>query len=82
LLYQEKTMASSNMIRHLFSPAGAPMRLFLMNAALVMFIGIWLSGFEQVHWSIYIIPALFSASALFGICPGINLWRLLLGERN
>jgi len=70
-------IVETNKIR-LFSKAGAPMRFFLMNAAVIMFIGIWLSGFDKVHWFIYLIPCVFALSATFGICPGLNLWRILL----
>jgi len=56
------------------------MRMFLINSTLFIFAGIWLSGFDQVHWFIYVIPAIYSLSALFGICPGINLWRIILRE--
>jgi len=64
----------------LFARAGAPMRVFLMNAAVFMFVGIWLTGFDKVHWLIYVIPGVFAASSTFGVCPGLNLWRILLGR--
>ena len=44
--------------------------------------GIWLTGFETVLWFSYVIPAILTTSAIFGICPGINLWRMVLGENN
>ena len=65
----------------LFVKAGNPIRVFLMNSVIVLSVGIWLSGYEQVHWFLYVIPIIFALSALFGICPGINLWRILLKEK-
>ena len=62
----------------LMTKAGPPMRIFLMNSAIIMLIGIWLSGFEKVHWFIYFIPGLFLLSSAIGICPGLNLWRRIL----
>ena len=73
-------MASGNKRWRLFVKSGNAMRMFIINSTLFIFAGIWLSGFDQVHWFIYVIPAIYSLSALFGICPGINLWRIILRE--
>lgn len=54
------------------------MRIFLMNSAIFILIGIWLTGFDKVHWFIYFIPGVFALSSTLGICPGLNLWRILL----
>jgi len=62
----------------LFTRAGAPMRIFLMNSAILIVIGIWLTGFDKVHWFIYFIPSLFAFSSALGICPALNLWRIVL----
>lgn len=74
-------MDSANRPLRLFVKSGNAMRLFLLNAALFMLLGIWLTGFDQVHWFLYVLPGVFALSAAFGICPGINLWRMVLGER-
>lgn len=65
-----------NLCRHTFNQ----ILLFLVHATLFMVVGIWLTGFDQVHWFMYVLPAIFTVSATFGICPGINLWRMVLGE--
>lgn len=73
-------MAKSGIASRLFVKSGNAMRVFLFNATLFMLIGIWLSGFDQVHWFMYVLPVIFTLSAVFGICPGINLWRIVLRE--
>lgn len=73
-------MANSGITSRLFVKSGNAMRLFLLNSTLFMLIGIWLSGFDQVHWFMYVLPVIFTLSATFGICPGVNLWRMVLGE--
>lgn len=64
----------------LLAKAGAPMRVFLLNAAIVILIGVWLTGFDKVHWFIYFVPGMFLMSSALGICPGLNLWRMLLKQ--
>jgi len=73
-------MVSVNRPMRLFVRSGNAMRLFLINAALFMLLGIWLTGFDQVHWFLYVLPGVFTVSAALGVCPGINLWRMVLGE--
>jgi len=73
-------MARNKKSLRLFVKSGNAMRIFLINSALFILLGIWLTGFEQVHWFIYVIPGIYTISALFGICPGINLWRIILNE--
>ena len=73
-------MARSRLASRLFVKSGNAMRLFLVNSTLFMLIGIWLTGFDRVHWFMYVLPAIFTVSATFGICPGINLWRMVIGE--
>ena len=70
----------SDQRKGLFVRSGPAMRMFLINSTLFMLAGIWLTGFEQVHWFMYVLPAIFTVSASLGICPGINLWRMLLED--
>ena len=67
-------------IKSLFT-ASAAMRLFMFNSALVMLIGIWLTGFETVHWFIYFVPAFFIFAAVTGLCLGLVIPRLIF-DRN
>jgi len=71
----------SNEEVQLFARAGLPMRVFLFNAAMFIMLGMWLTGFDKIHWSLYLIPCVFTLSSLLGICPGINLWRIILGDQ-
>ena len=58
-----------------------PLRLLFLFIATVLWTGIWLTGFEQVH-SILYVPALFLAFAgITGICPGLIITRLVTSSR-
>jgi len=48
--------------------------------SVVVWLGIWLTGFDMVHWVLYIPGALLAFGAITGICPGLGLWRKILGE--
>ncbi len=67
-------------LQRLFGKSSRAVRLFLFNSTLLIMIGIWLSGFDNVHWSIYFVPAFYTFAAVLGICPGMNLWRIILNE--
>jgi len=69
----------SNNIKALFT-AGAAMRLFMFNASLIMLLGIWLTGFDQVHWFLYFIPVFFMFAAATGLCVGLLIPRLIFGR--
>jgi hypothetical protein len=47
---------------------------FITIAALI-FIGIWLTGFNKVHWFLYVLVVLFSLAGITGICPGLIFWK-------
>jgi len=63
----------------LFS-ASKTMRLFLFNLSLLILLGIWLSGFDQVHWFLLLIPAFLIFSAISGFCVGLIIPRLIFGR--
>ena len=50
--------------------------LFIIMAA-VIGAGIWLTGFQAVHWLLYIPPAALLFAGITGICPGYMLLRKL-----
>jgi hypothetical protein len=59
---------------------GAALRVFYLVAALFIWAGIWLTGFEVVHWLLYI-PAIFLLiSAVTGICPGMIFLKNVFKE--
>jgi hypothetical protein len=58
------------------------MRLFFFTAGSLIWLGIWLTGFQIVHWFLYLPPAFFYFAAATGICPGLIVYRYILGEKN
>ena len=43
--------------------------------ALLFLIGIWLTGFEKVHWFMYVPVAALIFAGITGICPGLLFWK-------
>jgi hypothetical protein len=50
--------------------------LFLLMSTVVL-IGIWLSGFAQVHWFLYVAPVMLTFAGVTGICPGLIVFKKL-----
>ncbi len=65
----------------MMAKASKAMRFFFFNTAFIILIGIWLTGFDKVHWFLYIVPAFFIFAALVGICPGLIIARKIFGEK-
>ena len=59
-----------------------PLRMFLGFVALVIWLGIWLTGFDTVHWVLFLPAITLIFGAVTGICPGLGLWRILLGSKS
>ena len=53
------------------------MRMLFLTVALLIVIGIWLTGFDKVHWFLYLPPAALVFAGLTGICPGYLLYKKL-----
>ena len=50
---------------------GAPIRFFLFTTSVIIWAGIWHTGFNNSSWILYI-PAIFlPLAAVTGICPGM-----------
>ena len=60
--------------------ASKSMRFFFFNTSVITVITIWLSGFNNVHWSIYLMPVFFIFAAITGFCPGLIMTKRLFGE--
>ena len=56
------------------------MRFFFFGSACVLWLGIYLSGFDRVHWLLYLPAGFFVFAAVTGICPGIIISRKLFRE--
>ena len=61
----------------MFNKVGASLRLLFATMSSVILLGIWLTGFDVVHWIIYAPAAFMAFAAITGICPGLNIWRKL-----
>jgi len=60
--------------------ASKAMRFFLFNAATMILIGIWLTGFDKVHWFLYLVPGFFLFASVLGICPGLIMAQKIFGK--
>ena len=56
---------------------GFQMRLFFLIFAILIGIGIWLSGYKAVHWFSYLPPAFLLFAAITGICHGLGFVRTI-----
>ncbi len=50
------------------------MRMTMLTIAAIMLAGIWLTGFDKVHWMLYLPPAFLAFAGITGICPGLIFW--------
>ena len=60
--------------------ASRAMRFFFFNTATIVLIGIWLTGFDKVHWFLFTVPAFNLVAAAFGICPGLIMANKIFGK--
>ena len=58
--------------------ASNTVRMFLINSAIIIMIGIGLTGFSQVHWFSYLLPAFMLMAAATGLCPGMLISKKML----
>lgn len=65
--------------------ASKTQRLFFLEGFFISMIGIWLSGFTEVHWFMYAVPVGFLIASLTGFCLGYFLTSkvaIVLGIRD
>ena len=65
-------------MKHLLAPRS--MRFFFLVSSMVIWLGIYLSGFSNVHWLLYFPAVFFLFAAISGICPGMIISRMLFKE--
>ncbi|MFQ6613063.1 MAG: hypothetical protein ACE5D2_08185 [Fidelibacterota bacterium] len=53
------------------------LKMQFFTLAILFFIGIWLTGFENAHWFLYVPVALLVFAGITGICPGLMIWKKL-----
>jgi len=61
---------------------GKPMRFFFFAAGLVIWLGIYLTGFNTASWVLYLPAVFFIFAAVTGICPGIILSKKLFKDES
>lgn len=59
---------------------GKSMRFFLLTVAILIWLGIYLTGFKVIHWIIYIPAVFFVFAAVTGICPGMIFSQKIFKE--
>lgn len=52
-------------------------RIQFLAIAVIILIGIWLTGFGQVHWFLYLPVAALVFAGVTGICPGMMIFKKL-----
>jgi ABC-type polysaccharide/polyol phosphate export permease len=57
-----------------------PTKAFFLFVGLLLWAGIWLSGFNNVHWILYLPATFFLISAVTGVCPGMLFFREVFRE--
>ncbi|HEX8989781.1 MAG TPA: hypothetical protein VF816_17620 [Rhodocyclaceae bacterium] len=57
------------------------LRMLFLSVAGVIVLGISLTGFDKVHWLLFVPVAFLSFAGLTGICPGLIFWSKV-GFRN
>lgn len=51
------------------------LRMLFISVAGMILLGIWLSGFDKVHWFLYLPVAFLTFAGITGICPGLIFWN-------
>ena len=52
-------------------------RMLFIVMAVTIGVGIWLTGYQNVHWFLYLPPAALLFAGITGICPGYMVFRKL-----
>lgn len=63
-----------------FTKSSPAMRLFFLVVGAVILGGIALTGFQVVHWLLYVPAVFLLLAAVTGYCPGMMITRSLLRE--
>lgn len=58
------------------------LRFFFLIISLVIWLSIYLTGFETVHWLSYLPAVLLMFAAITGICPGVILSKKLFKDNS
>ena len=50
-------------------------RMLFIFMGVFIIAGIWLTGYQNVHWLLYIPPVVLLFAGITGICPGYMIFR-------
>lgn len=53
------------------------LRMQFIAVAVVVFVGIALTGFRNAHWFLYVPVVMFLFAGITGICRGMLIWKKL-----
>ncbi len=53
------------------------LKMQFFTLAIIFFLGIWFTRFENAHWFLYVPVGLLVFAGITGIYPGIMLWKKL-----
>jgi hypothetical protein len=60
---------------------GSSIRIFLFVIGALICAGIWLTGYKNVHWLLYVPAAFLLLAAVTGYCPGMMFSRMATGDK-
>lgn len=56
------------------------LRVTFLIIGMITFLGIWLTGFDAVHWLLYLPAAFLIFAGITGICPSLIINKILFRE--
>lgn len=59
---------------------GNALRVTFIFMAALIWLGLWLTGFNSVHWVLFLPAAFLTFAGITGICPGLIMNKLILKE--
>ena len=62
--------------------ANSAFRFFVFSLGCLLLVGIYLTGFQRVHWVLYLPMVAMFFAAITGICPGMIVARKLFGKES
>ena len=57
------------------------MRFFFLVISIFIWTGIWLTGFAETHWLLYLPGTFLLFAAVTGFCPGLIISSKLFGDK-
>lgn len=52
-------------------------RMLFITMAVLIVLGVYLTGFQQAHWILWVVAALITFAAATGICPALKIYQKL-----